>query len=91
MPIFANYQRKSPLGDPMFQQKPTLKDLSSSKNTGVFKNSTHHINNVTTTDEAILKCERAADAADGLGGKELAEEFRDAANNLRGLKPFLDD
>lgn len=44
-----------------------------------------------TTEEAIVKCENAADAADGAGRKDLAEGFRSAANHLRGLKPFLDE
>ena len=46
---------------------------------------------VVTTEEAIAKCEDAADAADSAGRRDLAEGFRSAANNLRGLKPFLDE
>ena len=44
-----------------------------------------------TTDEAIAKCESAADAADNSGRRDLAEGFRSAASNLRGLKPLLEE
>lgn len=43
-----------------------------------------------TTDEVIIKCEEAADAADDSGRKELADGFRSAAGNLRGLQQLLD-